>query len=127
MKTSKSDKNKGSSPKVSGKRSKSNWKTERITQLLRISENDNYPPLIAEINAATRVIDLETALQNSKASEHDRIEKKIKEAFLKLNAVLGKKRDENTSNAGNNSDNPIDLEDTDSESGTGKVPFQKNK
>ena len=41
--------------------------------------------------------------------------------------MLGKRRDAKTSNAGNNSDNPIDLEDTDSESGTGKVTFQKNK
>ena len=66
MKTANNDKNKGSSPKVSGK---------RIIQLLKISENDNYPPSPADINAATRVIDLETAIKNSKASDHNRIEK----------------------------------------------------
>ena len=115
---------KGSSPKVTGRRSKSNWKTDRITQLLRLGENNDYPPSIEEINAATRIIDLETAIQNSKVTDHDKIEKKIKEAFLKLNAVLSKRRPTENPITGEDSSNPIELEDwdkSDSENGTGEI------
>ena len=121
---------KGSVPKVTGRRTKSNWKTERITQLLRLGDNDEYPPSITEINAATRIIDLETAIKNSKSSDHDKIEKKIKEAFLKLNAVLSKRRNDPPPRTGDNSDDPIELDDwddTDSEDGTGNNKTKKTE
>ena len=121
---------KGSAPKVTGRRSKTNWKTDRIMQLLRLGDKDDYPPSIAEINAATRIIDLEAAIQNSKSSDHDKIERKIKEAFLKLNSVLSKRRPDPQPRTGENGDNPIELEDwdaSDSENGTGETNTKKTK
>ena len=98
----------GSAPKVRGKKKNSNWKTERISQLLRLGKNDNYPPSTEAINPATRIIDLETALKNAKTKDHDKIEKKIKESFLKLNAVLGKRREVQPIHTGEDND-PISL------------------
>ena len=100
----------GSVPKVRGKRKNSNWKNERITQLLRLGKNDNYPPSTEEINAATRIIDLGTALKNAKSKDHDKIEKKIQESFLKLNAVLGKRREIQPIHTGEDND-PIEVDD----------------
>ena len=74
---------KGSSPKGNGRQAKIQAENDRIKKLLRLNDSD-YPPTQQEVDAATRVIELEKELKGTRRKNQDSVEKELKGEIQRL-------------------------------------------